>query len=352
MLGPSSNPTLRDVASAAGVSAKTVSRVLNNDPLVASATREHVQSVIAGLGYRPNPLARSLRKGRDETVGVVVDGIEDAFFARAAASAERVALDHGIMVIIASTHRRRGRERAIISELIQRCVAGLIVASIDDDHSYLAPYADTLVFIDREPRNLAADAVVVDDYGAGRQAVEHLIRHGHRRIAYIGDVLELATSKERFRGYEQALAAASIKVDAALVHTQCRTPEESTKATLELLALPSPPTAIFTARAPSSLGVVPVLHSQGHTDIALVSFGDFEMANSLRPAVTVVDHSPETIGRVAMQRLAQRLENKALPTETLTLPLKLIQRGSGELAPLVTLASRRGRGRPDTARSS
>jgi LacI family transcriptional regulator len=347
----SNSPTLRDVAKAAGVSTKTVSRVLNDHPLVAPATREHVQSVIAELGYRPNPLARSLRKGRDDTVGVVVDGIDDGFFARAAASVERVALDYGITVIIASTHRQRGRERAIINELIQRCVAGLVVASVDDDHSYLAPYADALVFIDREPRNLAADAVLVDDSAAARQAVGHLISHGHRRIAYVGDVLELQTSKDRFRGYEEALAAASIHMDPALAHPHCPTPAESSKAALELLALANPPSAIFTSRAPCSIGVVPVLQSQRRTDIALVSFGDFDMANSLRPAITVVDHSPEAIGRFAMERLVKRLENRALPAETFLLPLKLIQRGSGELAPLVSLALHRGRGRSNASGS-
>ncbi len=352
MLRPLSTPTLRDVATAAGVSTKTVSRVLNDDPLVALPTRQHVQEVIASLGYRPDPLARSLRKGSDDTVGVVVDAIEDPFFARAASATERIALDYGITVIIASTHRRPDREQTIIGELIQRRVAGLIIASIDDDHQYLSPYADSLVFIDREPRQLEADAVLVDDRAAARQAVAHLISHGHRRIAYVGDVLEIQTSRDRLRGYEEALAAASIHVDPALVHPRCPTPAESSKVALELLALANPPTAIFTSRAQCSIGVVPVLHSQRHTDIALVSFGDFDMANSLRPAITVVDHSPEAIGRFAMERLVKRLENRALPAETFLLPVKLIQRGSGELAPLVSLAMHRGRGRSDAAGSS
>ncbi|MEU6538415.1 LacI family DNA-binding transcriptional regulator [Streptomyces sp. NPDC047000] len=324
---------LRDVAQAANTSTKTASRVINGDPRVSAETRERVQRAVAELDYRPDPLARSLRSGTDDTIGVVVDAVSDPFFAGAIGAIERLALERGITVIVASTLRRPARERAVLEGLAQRRIAGLIVASVTEDHKHLDSARYPIVFIDREPIGLDADSVLVDDRAGARMAVEHLLARGHRRIAYVGDRLDIGTVRHRMDGYRDALLAAGIEPRDDYVLRFDPQQEETEHAVEALLALPQPPTAIFGGNTRSSLRTLPVLHRAGRTDIAFVSFGDFAMSDTLSPAVTVVDHSPERIGHAAAQRLFERLDGSQEAPQRLQVPLTLVERGSGELAP-------------------
>ncbi len=161
----------------------------------------------------------------------------------------------------------------------------------------------------------------------------HLIAHGHRRIAYIGDTPAIPTSDARLRGYRDALARHQVEADENLVNTACPTSQAAADAVSALLGGSRPPTAILSATTRASLGVVPALHSAGRTDIGLVSFGDFPMADSLRPAVTVVDHPGHEVGRVAAARLLARLDQPGLPVERIGVRARLIERGSGEQRP-------------------
>lgn len=324
---------LRDVAALAETSTKTASRIVNGDPKVGAQTRARVERAIAQLDYRPDPLARSLRRGTDDTIGVVVDEVGDPFFASVIGEIERVTLDRGVTVIIASTRRLPDRERIVLDGLLRRRVAGLILASVADDHRHLRSASCPIVFIDRAAAGLAADTVLVDDRGGTRMAVEHLLAAGHRRIAYVGDRLDVATASHRLEGYREALAAAGVAVREDLVVGLDPESADGGPVTAALLALPEPPTAVFSANTRCSLRVLPTLHSTGRTDVAFVSFGDFAMAASLAPPVTVVDHSPEAIGRLAADRLLDRMGGDETPVRTLTAPLHLVPRGSGEVAP-------------------
>ncbi|HVQ91569.1 MAG TPA: LacI family DNA-binding transcriptional regulator [Mycobacteriales bacterium] len=324
---------LRDVAAAAGTSTKTASRVVNGDPRVSADTRARVETAVRELGYSPDPLARSLRLGTDDVIGVVIDSIADPFFASVTGEIERVALDRGLTVSVASTLRHPERERKIIESVTRRRVAGLIVAPVAADHAYLASAPFPVLFVDRRAGNLDADAVVVDDRGAARTAVAHLIAHGHRRIAFVGDHLTVATGQDRLAGYQDALAEAGIPRTPEYVLPVCPEIADAARTTGQLLDLAEPPTAIFSANTRCSLGVVPVLHSRRRTDLAMVGFGDFFMADALEPGVTVIDHPPELIGRVAAAHLFTRLDGNPGPRVTISPPLHLIPRGSGELAP-------------------
>jgi len=324
---------LTDVAAAAGTSAKTASRVLNGDPRVAVETRARVQRAIAELQYRPDPLARSLRKGTDETIGVVIDSIADPFFASVTSEIEKVAFANGLTVTVASTGRSADRERLLLDGMVRRKVAGVIVAPASLNHAYLAGASCAVVFIDRGPVELDVDAVLVDDYHGARTAVGHLIAHGHRRIAYVGDLPNMETADQRLAGYRAEHEAAGLPVDESLIAADCSEIADATERTGQLLARPDPPTAIFTANTRSSMGVAPALHALSRTDVALVGFGDFFMAASLQPAVTVIDHSPEVIGQLAAERLFHRLAGSAEPSRRIEAPLRLIVRGSGELRP-------------------
>ena len=339
---PVSGPTrLLDVANAAGVSLRTASRVLNDDPRVASVTRRRVQAAMLDLRFEPDAMARSLRAGTDTTIGFVVESISDPFFAEVIDAVELEMSRHGRSVLVTSTRRDPAWERDVIGRMMQRRVAGLLLCPTGDDHAWLdlrvtrvprVPHVP-VVLVDRPAPGLSADLVEIDDYRAAFGAVAHLIAHGHRRIAYIGDTPAIPTSGARLRGYRDALARHQVEADENLVNTTSPTSQAAAEAVSALLGGSRPPTAILSATTRASLGVVPALHSAGRTDIGLVSFGDFPMADALRPAVTVVDHPGHEVGRVAAARLLARLDQPGLPVERIGVPARLIERGSGEQRP-------------------
>ena len=322
---------LLDVANAAGVSLRTASRVLNDDPRVAPVTRQRVREAMLDLRFEPDAMARSLRAGTDTTIGFVVESISDPFFAEVIDAVEHQMSRHGRPVLVTSTRRDSGRERDVIGRMVQRRVAGLLLSPTGDDHSWLDPRRVPIVLVDRPAPGLAADLVEIDDHRAAFDAVAHLIAHGHQRIAYIGDTPAIPTSAARLRGYRDALAQHGVAADEHLVDCDCATSQAAAHAVSALIGGSRPPTAILSATTRASLGVVPALHTARRTDIALVSFGDFPMADALRPAVTVVDHPGHEVGRVAAARLLARLDQPELPVERIQVPAKIIERGSGEL---------------------
>ena len=324
---------LRDVAEAAGVSLRTASRVLNDDARVAPATRHRVQEAMRDLHFQPDAMARSLRAGTDATIGLIVESVADPFFSALIEAVEAAIATDGKSVLVASTHRDGAAERRIVDRMLMRRVGGLLISPTGADHSWLASTPAPLVFVDRAANGVAADVVGIDDHGAAVEAVSHLVARGHRRIAYVGDTPAITTSAARLAGYRDALAGQGIGVSEQLIRSDCATAPSAAVATAALLDLDDPPTAIFSAATRCSLGVVPTLHAQGRTDIALVGFGDFAMADTLRPAITVIDHSAQDVGRAAAARLIARIADPDLPVEHIQIPVRLIERGSGEQRP-------------------
>jgi LacI family transcriptional regulator len=324
---------LRDVADAADVSLRTASRVLNDDVRVAAATRLRVQDAIRELGFRPDPLARSLRAGKDATIALVVESVADPFFAVLIEAVESALSEDGRSVLVASTHRDSDTERQVVDRMLQRRVGGLLIAPTGDDHSWLADTGTSIVCVDRPAAGLDADLIDIDDRAAADAAVRHLLEHGHRRIGYVGDTPAVRTSAARLQGYRDALMTAGIDMSEELIRVDAGTSESAGQAAAALLALPDPPTAIFSAATRCSLGVVPVLHGLGRTEVALVGFGDFAMADTLQPAITVIDHSAEKIGQTAAARLRARIADPTLPVTHLEVPVRLLLRGSGEQRP-------------------
>lgn len=332
-------PTVHDVAAEAGVSIKTVSRVVNGEGNVSEGVRERVLAAVEKLHYVPNSLARSLKVGLGDTIGVVVDSIADPFFASLTSATESAALEAGLTVVFGSTGYDSERERRQVERMMMQQVRGVVLAPVRGDHSYLDRYRQSVpvVLVDRSLEGDAFDTVVVDDYGATREAVEHLLSHGHRKIAFIGGDGRFDTTTERLRGYRDCLAAAGVDEDPELVsEDKAETPEAEAE-TLRLLDERPDVTAIFSANTRASLGVVHALHSARRTDVAMVSFGDFILAGTLEPGITCVDQDPELIGTVATRRLLARLgldgEEVAPGTaaERVVVPTRLVQRGSGEI---------------------
>jgi LacI family transcriptional regulator len=324
---------LLDVANAAGVSLRTASRVLNDDPRVAAETRQRVQDTMLELRFQPDEMARSLRAGTDTAIGFVVESISDPFFAEVIDAVELEMSRHGRSVLVTSTRRDQDRERDVIGRMMQRRICGLLLVPTSGDHSWLDTGRVPVVLVDRPAPGLSADLVEIDDYRAAFDATAHLVAHGHQRIAYVGDTPAIPTSAARLRGYRDALAQHRIKADERLVNCAAATSQAAARAVSAMVSGAHPPTAILSATTRASLGVVPALHSAGRTHIATISFGDFPMADSLRPAVTVVDHPGHEIGRAAAARLLARLGQPALPVERIQVPARIIERGSGELRP-------------------
>ena len=329
--------TMRDVARVAGVSAKTVSRVFNDDPHVTEETRERVRWAMQKLNYVPNLLARSFRAGADAAVGLAVPDIADPFFAAMASSIEVDLVGRGMAVVVTSLGQGAESERPALETLLRRQISGLIVACVSADQSYLAPWQDRtpMVFVDRAPRGLSGVCVIEDDLGGAREAVTHLASHGHRRIAFLGVSLPVATIRRRLKGYRAAVAENGLDDSPDLVCISAESYDEAAAGLVKRLEAPHPPTAVFSSNIPTTMSLVLALQRAERTDVALVGFGDFPMAAALSPAVTVLDQDPGGLGRIAVERLVQRIEEPHARLRRRTvLPVPLIPRGSGELPPL------------------
>ncbi len=201
-----SRPRMKDVAAEAGVSVMTVSRVVNGEAGVAPLTAARVAAAVRKLGYQRDDVARQLRRTDrlSQTIGLMVDNVADPFMAAVASATEDVAHRRGNMVLIGSSRADLRREREVIAAFTARRVDGLILTPVAGDHRVLRSAqarGTKIVCVDRVAPGLDVDTVVVDNFGAVRQAVRHLIAHGHRRICYLGDKPEIWTFGERHRGY-------------------------------------------------------------------------------------------------------------------------------------------------------
>ncbi|WP_028048472.1 LacI family DNA-binding transcriptional regulator [Cellulomonas sp. URHD0024] len=323
--------TMRDVAAHAGVSPKTVSRVLRNEGYVRDEVRARVQASVRELHYVPNVLAVSFRAGRESAIGVAVPDISDPFFAQIIHAVEAVAVARHTGVIVTSLGNDAGHEQEAVENLLKRQIAGLIACPVGPDQSYLRPWQErtAMVFVDRAPGKLVADSVIEDDAGGGREATAHLLANGHRRIAFVGDAYRFPTTALRLQGYREALATAEVDADEQLVYLGETDGEAFEAALRRWQQLASPPTAIFSSNARCSLDAVPALQRIGWSGVELVSFGDFPMAGSLTPPVTVIDQDPGEVGRFAAERLFLRIDqpDRRLRRKTV-LPVRLVDRGA------------------------
>jgi LacI family transcriptional regulator len=328
-------PTMRHVADRAGVSLKTVSRVINAEPNVAAATADRVNVAIAELGFRRNDLARSLRHGRSSaTLGLVIEDVANPFYSLISLAVETVARERGFMVIAGSCGEDPDRERELVLALLRRRVDALVLVPAAASHDWLADEETPVVFLDRPPVGVEADAVLLDNAGGARMAVEHLLAHGHTRIACVADPEDLVTAAERVAGYREALAGAGIEPDPRLVRTGSRDPEHSQAIVAELLALPKTlrPTALFTGNNRHTVGALRALRGQ-RRQLALVGFDDFELADLLATPTTVVRHDSHRMGVEAARLAFARLDGEGGPPRRIVLPTELVARGSGEVPP-------------------
>jgi LacI family transcriptional regulator len=335
----SSRATLRDVAALAGVSIKTVSRVVNREPGVSADKMLLVQEAVAQLDYRPNHSASSLRRAdrRTSAVGAVLDDLANPYSAEVLRALEDAARERDVLVFAGSVDGDPERERALVRAFSTRRADALVLVPVTEQQTYLEREVEVgtpVVFVDRAPTGFRADAVVTDNVEGAAHAVRHLAARGHRRIAFLGDARRLPTARDRFTGYLEAMSSLGLPVSPHLVAHDLLTPDLTERAADALLASHEPPTAWFTARNDITIAVVRALQRHGvERRTALVGFDDFPLADLVRPGVTVMAQDPTGIGRKAAELVFARLEGESSPPRTAVVRTRLVQRGSGEILP-------------------
>ena len=331
-------PTMNDVALAAGVSLKTVSRVVNGVDYVSADKLDRVTAAIESLGFRRNEFARQLRQGTTATIGLVLEDVADPFSSTLTRAVEEVAMGHNHMLLASSSSEDAARARSLIESLDSRGVGGLIVTPAEGmDAAFLrAQMASgcSLVLVDRPVGGVDADTVLVDNRGGARAGTEHLLRHDHRRIAFLGDDERVYTAAERLAGYRAALDGAGIDYDDALVLMANPAGDSIGAAIDRVLGLAEPPTAILSGNNRWSVRLLRHLRDRPRASaLALVGFDDFELSDVLSPGITVVAQDPAAMGTLAAELLFRRMAGDASPAQRVQLDTTLIQRGSGERRP-------------------
>ncbi|MGE0241132.1 MAG: LacI family DNA-binding transcriptional regulator [Parvibaculaceae bacterium] len=310
--------TLRDVAQRAGVSAMTVSRVVNGSDGVDAETQRRVEEAILALDYIPNRLARSLVSQQTRTIGLIVPDVVNPFFAPVVRGAETTARKAGYRVLLCNSEGDLRLEREYIEDLVAHRVEGLLLAPASDrSRVALLPLLKgrfPLVLLDRSLPDTDCDHVISDSVAGARRLVEHLIAVGHRRIAHFTESDDVSTGRDRLDGYRQALAAAHIPVSEDLIFRTTTDRIGGYRAAQLMLHLDPLPTAIFTVNNMTALGAMQALRERGlkvPEDIGLVCFDDVEHLAILSPFLTVVDQPGETFGSLGAQLLFERISGKA-----------------------------------------
>lgn len=306
-------PTMKDVASRAGVALKTVSRVVNGEPGVTPETAKRVLGAIEDLGFRRNESARLLRTGRTATLGFITDTWGDPDSAAVYQGLESIALEQGYLLYSGSTDSDPGREEQLSLAMCARRVDGLIIVPTPGSHDYLVSEIEAgvaTVFVLRPPELVRADAVVPDERGGAHAAIEHLVAQGHRKIGFLGGP-DGHRSRTLRTGCAEALAAAGLPVDQALLNLNR---ERLASADLS---------AVFCADQEYTRAAIRAVLPRR---VAIVGFGDFPLADLVSPPVSVVSYDPVRIGRTAGELLIRRLAGDQTPPRRVEVPVRLIAR--------------------------
>lgn len=332
-------PTMRHVAALAGVGIKTVSRVMNDEPGVSEATRRRVLGASQQLHYQLDMAAGSLRRAGRKTlsIGLLLPSVANPFSSEIHRALEDTLAERGIAVFAASLDDDPEREKALVAAFLGRRVDGMVLTPIARSQAYVIPEHSRdmpLVFIDREPVGIEADAVVTDNAAGSARAAAHLLKHGHTKLAHLGDRPDIQTARERRRGFMEELGRAGVATASVPLRDGLHDEESARLAAHELLAAENPPTAIFSSQNLVTFGVMRALKERGESHrVALVGFDDFTLADMVEPGITVIAQHPERIGKLAAERLLARMDGDVAAPQTYVVPSELIERGSGELPP-------------------
>ncbi len=340
------NPaTMRAVASAAGVSVATVSRVLNDAPYVDAGTRARVREVIERLGYRPNRIAQSLTTGRSGVVAVIVADIRIPFFTTIARAIQSRAHASGLLTLVANSDEDPMQEDELIRAAVERGIDGLIISPAAGPNTALREVVGRIpvVLVDRAVSGLDVDAVLSDNYGAALGAARHLIGLGHRRIAYATDAPDKTSNVERLEGFLDAFRDGGLEHDPELVwitdyHTA------GAERQLRRRLAQERPSALLCAEGSITLGAVRAARKLGlriPADLSLIGFDQLDWSSATDPPLTVVEQRASRLGATAADLLMRRLDRRdpgiPPPATVRRIPTRFLERRSSGLpaAPFV-----------------
>lgn len=307
--------TVKDVAELAGVSVATVSRTLSGYPHVSLATRERVLQAVEKLDYRPDQVARSLRRRRSNFIGLIVSTIENVFFTELARAAEQRVREYGYNLILCNTDENPQQESTYLNILDQQLAAGVILAPAPGDAAHLKPFIKSglpIVLVNRRLDHVDCVSITANDEEAAFQCVSHLVDQGCRRIAAITGLAGVFTTVERLAGYHRALATAGLRADDDLIVAGCASLKGGYEAARQLMQRSDPPDALFAFNNVMTQGVVIALQELGiqwPEQVQLAGFGAFETAHLYRPSLTLVRQPAREIGRTAVEVLMQQIDH-------------------------------------------
>jgi LacI family transcriptional regulator len=331
---------MHDVAQIAGVSLKTVSRVINGESGVSDDLAARVSAAVDQLRYRPDERARNLRQfdAPPTSIGFALVDVANPFFSAILRGLEEAARERNCLVLSGSSDGDPARQDQLIETFISRRVAGLIVVPSSGGLGPIAAeivHGTPVVFLDCEPAQHDSDIVRTDHFGGAFAMTQHLIAHGHGDIAFFGDDASVFSAGLRIDGFRAAMAAARRRVDERWVLTGRHTPAEwQALITERLTSSRRRPTALVTAQNFVTMGAVRALHAMGiEQRVAHIGFDDIEMSDVVRPGVSVYPQDPTRLGQVACELLFRRLDGWAGPPERTILTSTIVERGSGEIRP-------------------
>ncbi len=330
--------TITDIANELGVTPSTVSRALAGDGRVSTSTRERVLRVAGDLRYQPNVLASSLRKGRSETIGMVVPRINRHFFSHVISGVEALLNPAGFNLLISQTHEREQHERKAIRSMLSNRVGGIIIShsveTVRFDHLVeVVNEGVPLVQFDRVSIDVSGPRIVNDNFLGALRSTQHLIRNGCERIAHFSGALHVNVYKERFEGYKYALEKAGIQYDPALLVEDCITQEAGSEAVEQLMSK-GLIDGLFAASDYSALGALKRIKSLGMIipgEMKISGFANEPFAELIDPALTSVEQNAFEMGNQVARAILENIGSDQLPDEEIHVPVRLIARESSLL---------------------
>lgn len=333
--------TIKDIARELNVSASTVSRALQDYPGISSETKRKVKEMADKLNYRPNAIALSLRHSRSFTIGVIIPEVVHFFFSTVISGIEEVAFSRGYKVILTQTNEKLIREKSSVDTMLSNQIDGILVSfskeTVAFDHfSNLLEKGFPIVFFDRVPEIQDAITVTVDDYRGAYEATKHLLLQGYRNIIHLSGPSNLLISKERARGYKDALADHGFNFDpASIVECFKGTDDEAQKITSEILEkFPKRPDAFFAHNDMAAVGAMLACKAAGlriPEDVGIVGFSNWQFCSMIDPSLSSVSQPGFSMGAKATEILLDWIEKKLQPgeiTKSVVLETELLVRKS------------------------
>jgi LacI family transcriptional regulator len=334
--------TIKDIARELGISPSTVSRALKDHPDISTETKKAVNELAVKLNYQPNIVALSLRQKKTNTIGIIIPEIVHFFFSTVISGIDDVAKQAGYNVILAQSNESYQREVSDIKVLFNSRVDGMLISvsreTTNFDHiESIISRGMPVVFYDRNYNSPSASKVIVDDYNGAKEAVNHLIAQGCKRIAHIEGAPGLSISTDRLGGYMDALKENKIKIEESLIQ-KCPSGsmEDAKQTTRKLMALPAPPDGIFCNTDVMAMGAMMAIKEKGlkiPEDVAVVGFSNWSFSELTEPSLSSVDQPGYEMGQEAARLLIRQIEVKdkdvvEYTPETKVLKTKLIVRNS------------------------